>query len=46
MINYIFGTILILDAIVSMIVFREQEWYCQFVRIVRLVIGIALLFGG
>ena len=37
------GWILIADGIVSLGVFRKQSWYCQMVRILRMIIGITLL---
>lgn len=46
MILIIFGSVLILDAVISMSVFRTQPCHCQLVRVVRLIIGIALLFSG
>jgi len=39
------GIYLILDAIISMAVFREQPAHCQVVRIGRLIIGVALIVG-
>jgi len=45
MILIAFGIYLILDAIVSMAVFREQPSHCQMVRIGRLIIGVCLIVG-
>ena len=44
MILMAFGVILILDGLISLVIFRRQEWYCQAVRVVRTIIGIALLY--